>query len=86
MPFGYRGDPKPGAIVFQSLAYILQRFAKDANPQTQVSDHLITTLTDVPLYLKESYRANLPELHQALRRYHHEVRLPEAVHPKDDVI
>ena len=58
--FGKRGDPKAGAILLQSLAYIIQRLVKDVNPTTSVSDHLVTTLTDVPLYVKESLRANLP--------------------------
>jgi hypothetical protein len=58
--FGWRGDPKSSSIVFQSLAYILQRLVKDANPSSQLSDHLISTMADVPMYLKESYRANLP--------------------------
>lgn len=59
-PFGRRGDPRPGAVVLQSLAYVLQRLVKDVNPATQVSEHLVNTLADVPLYLKESFRANLP--------------------------
>lgn len=59
-PFGMRGDPKPGAILFQSLAWILQRFVKDVNANNQVPKHLVATLTDVPLYMKEGYRANLP--------------------------
>lgn len=58
--FGMRGDPKPGAVLFQSLAWILQRFMKDVNPSNQVPEHLVSTLTDVPLYMKEAYRANLP--------------------------
>ena len=58
--FGARGDPKPTAIICQSLAWLLQRFIKDVNPSNQVPDHLVSTLTDVPLYMKEAYRANLP--------------------------
>jgi len=58
--FGARGDPKPNALLFQSLAFILQRLVKDVNPQNQISDHLFMTLTDVPMYMKEAYRANLP--------------------------
>jgi hypothetical protein len=57
---GARGDPANGAILFESLAWVLQRLIKDVNPTTQVSIHLTTTLTDVPLYLKEGMRANLP--------------------------
>jgi ribosomal protein S15P/S13E len=59
-PFGVRGAPEPDSILFHSLALVLQRLIKDANPSTQVSYHLLSTLTDVPLYMKESYRVNLP--------------------------
>lgn len=57
--FGQRGDPKPDAILFQSLAYILQRLTKDVTA-TNISEYLITTLTDIPLFMKEKYRVNLP--------------------------
>ena len=60
LQFGIRADPKSSATLFQSLAFILQRLTKDINPTTQISDHLLSTLTDVPLYMKEAYRANLP--------------------------
>jgi hypothetical protein len=59
-PFGMRGDPRAGAILFESIAWILQRFMKDVNPNNQVPDHLVATLTDIPLYMKEAYRANIP--------------------------
>ena len=58
--FGQRGDPQPNAVLLQSLAIVFQRLLKDVNPSNQVSDHLVSTLTDVPLYVKESMRANLP--------------------------
>ncbi len=58
--FGQRGDPKADAILYQSLAYTLQRLVSDVDRRTQISEHLIPTLTDVPAYLKEGYRANLP--------------------------
>jgi hypothetical protein len=58
--FGNRGDPSPGAILLQSLAYVLRRLLKDINQTSQVNEHLVTTMVDVPLYMKESYRANLP--------------------------
>ena len=59
-PFGHRGDPIPTAFLFQSLAYILQRIIKDANPTTSIPLHLVATLSDVPLYMKETYKAELP--------------------------
>jgi hypothetical protein len=60
LSFGLRGDPRPGTVLVASLAWVLQRLIRDSNPSTQISDHLIATLTDVPLYMKESMRANLP--------------------------
>lgn len=60
VPFSLRGDPKPTAILLQSLAYVFQRLVQDVNPTNQIPDHLVATLSDVPLYMKESYRANLP--------------------------
>ena len=58
--FGYRGDPMAGCVLVESLGYVLQRLMRDNNSSTQVSDHLLATLTDVPLYMKEVMRANLP--------------------------
>lgn len=55
-----RGDPKPGGVLLQSLGLIMQRLMRDTNPNTQVSDHLTSTLSEVPLYMKEAYRAHLP--------------------------
>ena len=60
IPFGWRGDPKASSVVFQSLAYVLQRLVKDVNATNLIPEHLISTMADVPMYLKESYRANLP--------------------------
>ncbi len=59
-PFGFRGDPKPSAVLCQSLAFALQRIIKDVDPRTQLADHVTTTLIDTPLYMKEALRANLP--------------------------
>ena len=58
--FGLRGAPKPTAILMQSLAFIIQRMLRDVGVANQVPDFLVTTLTDVPMYIKESMRANLP--------------------------
>ena len=58
--FGFRGDPKAQSVLFQSLAWEIQRLIKDISPTTQVPDHLVTTLTDVPIYMKEGMRASLP--------------------------
>jgi len=58
--FGLRGDPVPGAVLFQSLAWIIQRLIKDVNPTNQMPDHIVSTLTDVPMYMKEAMRVDLP--------------------------
>ena len=58
--FFNRGDPKANSILLASIAWALQRIRNDSNPSTNVADHLVTTLTDVPLYIKEAMRANLP--------------------------
>ncbi len=58
--FGIRGDPLPGGILCQSLGLILRRLVVDMNQSTQISDHLVATLSDIPLYVRESFRANLP--------------------------
>lgn len=58
---GIRGDPKERCILFQSLAYILQRIKTDTvSAQLNLPKHLVATLSEVPLHAKESYRANLP--------------------------
>lgn len=58
--FGIRGDPKFNAIVFSSLAYIMQRMTKDSNKNNSMPKYVVPTLTDIPLYIKEIYKANLP--------------------------
>jgi hypothetical protein len=58
--FGCRGDPKPNAVLFASLALILGRLSRDIDEKSRIADHLIPTLTDVPLYVKEAMRVNLP--------------------------
>ena len=58
--FGVRGDPTTSGVLAQSLALILQRLVTDINSGTQISDHLVATLSEIPLYIRESYRVNLP--------------------------
>jgi hypothetical protein len=60
LTFGQRGDPKPESVLLQSLAFILQRLVRDVQPRTLTSEHLVSTLTDIPIYMKETYRAHLP--------------------------
>ena len=59
LAYGRRADPTGRSVLLLSIGLILQRLVKDMTPQG-VSLHLISTLADVPLYIKESYRANLP--------------------------
>jgi len=58
--FGIRGDPDSSAILFESLAWVLQRLIKDTQAKTVIPTHLVATLSDVPMYMKDVYRANLP--------------------------
>lgn len=50
----------PKATLLQSLAFVLQRITKDANPSNQIPDHMVSTMTEVPTYIKEAMRAKLP--------------------------
>lgn len=52
--------PQETAILPYSLAVILQRLSRDVNDRTQISVHLISTLTDVPMFMKETMKVNLP--------------------------
>jgi hypothetical protein len=58
--FMTRGDPKQGAVLLQSISWVLQRLIRDVNVTTAIPDHLVSTLTDIPLFMKERMRANLP--------------------------
>lgn len=55
-----RGDPELNNILFKSLGYVLQRLTKDVTAN-QTPMHLVNTLSEVPLYMKESLRCNLPQ-------------------------
>ncbi len=57
---GVLGFPKADAVLFQSLALVLQRLTRDVNPATNINNHLVGTLVDVPLYTKEAFRCYLP--------------------------
>ena len=54
------GDINSETVLLSSLAIMLLRLTRDLNPRTQASEHLVANLTDIPLYMKENYRANLP--------------------------
>ena len=55
---GGNSDP-PKNVLLQSLALILQRLMTD-NTREGVSEHLISTLSEVPMFIREKMRAYLP--------------------------
>lgn len=57
--FGARGDPTGRSVLLGSLATIMQRLVKDMNNQG-TSMHLVSTLAEIPPYIKENARASLP--------------------------
>jgi len=56
-----------GFVLCRSLAVILQRLTKDVIQTSNASRHLVTTLTDIPMYMKEAYRCNLPSFKQLFK-------------------
>lgn len=58
--FGVRGDPDNGVIVAQSLARIIRHLLVEYNDRTQTQMYTINMLSDIPEYIKENMRANLP--------------------------
>jgi len=58
--FGIRGDPKNGAVLTNSLAWVLRSMVTAFDQRSQQSLHLVATMSELPLYMKESFRANLP--------------------------
>ena len=56
--WGIRGDPT--TVLLQSLAYILNVLTTDQTVSPPGPAHLTSTLSEVPPYVHESYRANLP--------------------------
>lgn len=52
--------PTSSDALLKSIALMLQRIMVDTNPRTQMSDHLIATLSELPLFILEGFRANLP--------------------------
>lgn len=58
--FGQRGDPKADVVLAESLARMMRAMMVSFDSRTQQSRHMTATLSDIPIYMKESYRANLP--------------------------
>ena len=57
--FRCRADPTEKSILLTSLAIILRRLTKDVNIQG-TGIHTVATLSDIPLYMREKYKALLP--------------------------
>ena len=58
--FGVRGDPKAGNILFRSTAAMMRNMVLDRDRRTNTNLHLIDTMSEVPPYMKEKMRSNLP--------------------------
>jgi hypothetical protein len=58
--FGQRRDPDGNHVLFTSLSVILKNMITIKNPINQQLVHLTETISDVPLYMKEKYRSQLP--------------------------
>jgi hypothetical protein len=57
--FGSRGDPTGRSVLLSSVALLLRRLVKEQTSQG-MSKFLVSSLAEVPLYIKEGYRASLP--------------------------
>jgi hypothetical protein len=58
--FGIRGDPNAGNILFRSTAAMMKNMVLDRDRRTNTNIHLIETMAEVPPYMKEKLRSNLP--------------------------
>lgn len=68
--FGQRADPDGDHVLFTSLSVILKTITKSSGPNNSLL-HIVDNIADVPVYIKERLRANLPgfkNLFQALIR------------------
>lgn len=58
--FGQRWDPDGEHVLFTSLAVIMKNLLTSRNAQTQSLVYIQDNVADIPLYMKERMRANLP--------------------------
>jgi hypothetical protein len=58
--FGNRMDPDGQHVLFTSLANVLKNLISTRNPSNQQHVYLSESVSDVPLYMKEKYRASMP--------------------------
>ncbi len=68
--FGERWDPDGEHVLFTSLSVILKTLTTSRQTANQQYVHMFENIADVPEYVKERLRANLP----ALRNHFHELR------------
>ncbi|SIP85978.1 Hypothetical protein PACV_263 [Pacmanvirus A23] len=60
MNFGRRMDPDGDHVLFTSLAVILKNLTTSRSTHTQALAYIQDNMADVPIYMKEKMRANLP--------------------------
>lgn len=58
--FGRRMDPDADHVLFSSLAAILRNILSSQTANSQAKVYLVDNMADIPLYVKEKMRANLP--------------------------
>ena len=52
--------PDGNHVLFSSLGYILQNILTVTDDRTQLRVHLLESAADIPMYLREKYRAQIP--------------------------
>jgi hypothetical protein len=65
--FGRRQDPKEDQVVLASLARMINNILNSKNPNTQMNTVMLDNIADVPMFMRENYRANLPIFRQLLK-------------------
>ena len=58
--FGKRADPDADHVLFTSLAHVLKNIVSTRTTQNQALVYLTENVADIPIYMKEKMRANLP--------------------------
>lgn len=58
--FGHRADPDGDHVLFTSLAVVIRNLVSTRTTQNQAIVYMHENVADVPLYMKEKMRANLP--------------------------
>lgn len=58
--FGKRMDPDAEHVLFTSISIVLKNLITSKNSNNQTSVYIIDNVADIPIYMKEKMRANLP--------------------------